>query len=196
MSYHEHDSLLENKQEEELTEEERKKAWEEYNAPPAPPPPPPPNPQLTMMMAQNAAAQMQMMAQQFPLLAAQNGLPFGAAGNFPKGTDVGWLQQMALANAQRLANPFAARQQQNTSRLQQKHSSKLQKSLPNPFAGSQQLASNTYAEKLAIINRMTPQELLAIGQKIKVMPREGEGITIYRQRLAQFLMGFSNKNEK
>lgn len=30
VTYHEHDSLLENKQEEELNEEERKAAWEDY----------------------------------------------------------------------------------------------------------------------------------------------------------------------
>jgi len=39
VNYHEHDSLLENKQEEELTEEQRKAAWEEYENPPPPPPP-------------------------------------------------------------------------------------------------------------------------------------------------------------
>lgn len=32
VSYHEHDSLLENKIDEELSEEDRKSAWEEYEA--------------------------------------------------------------------------------------------------------------------------------------------------------------------
>lgn len=66
MRYHEHDSLLENKQEEELTEEERKAAWEEYETSQRPPPPPP---------QMNAAMLQQMQAQYSAMIAAQQRLP-------------------------------------------------------------------------------------------------------------------------
>ncbi|XP_063385527.1 transcriptional regulator ATRX homolog, partial [Cydia fagiglandana] len=60
--FHEHDSLLENKEEETLSEEERKKAWEEFeNEKKAPPPSPFPN---TWSMHNGMASLLQQQQQQ------------------------------------------------------------------------------------------------------------------------------------